>query len=165
LSDWLDHGPQEPLQGDLLIKHCCILQAKGFVLQGWRSDRYGKFAAIFKDPSGFPFVLTSKGSDVWKGIVSMQKILLESWRGPMVLGLQPIGVLEPIWYIFDSDLAINKSVGNNFYKEDCEMINFPFSVLMAWNLEEPIQKAWERFVEKKQRILKGFLSYYFVPPG
>lgn len=165
MKDWLDTGPNDAIQKDVLDRLVNILKQRGCKICNWRRDDYGRYSAELEDvESGLPFCLVGRGSDIWKlenqEIVSIHKPLYEGWKGPIVLGLLPVGIQTPEFFIFDSELIAAYVLRENEYKPDCYLVNFPFWIVSKWENGESFQSAWERYKQKKERLLKQYITYF-----
>jgi len=138
------------------------LKARGFHVKESRRDAGGKYTYIMATPEQkLPFALVAKGSEIMGEIVSVQKKLVDTWRGSIVLGwLPPGGPL--MFFVFNPAECLTNTKyvkPRKNWKDPGPVLMWNFSIYLGkrWaHLEEPLEPVWEAV---KNRA-KGKLDAY-----
>jgi hypothetical protein len=155
----LDTGDNEPKHGDLLLRIVKQLCSERYMVVNPFKDQENRvYAYMMKDPHGFYFYLTAKGSRLYGNVLSCQKTLAETAKErdkPLIIGwLDPEDPPElqlPKFYMFnphDVDLA---ALGVNI-RLGCEMINFPIDLGLRFYPEQKVEDAYRK-IKGKQTTL------------
>ena len=151
-----------PIYRDLLVQVTKTLIELGYNFVGYKSDRGGKFASEFRaKDSTLPFMLVAKGSQIMGDIISMQKELIDAWKGPIVLAwLQP-GIPHLQWFVYDPRVVPYVEHEVNYYGEYAiPMENFSIFLGKRWNPLENVSlsQVWEQV--KKETVNKKGLEAF-----
>lgn len=148
-----------PTRGNLLSSHVHFLTDLDHELLYWITDSHGCFAAKMRDHfSKLPFIVSSRGVPPYRGIVSFQTYLLETWKTLHLLGIQTVADPEPVFYLY-SGRRISHHTQNVFkseYKPGCIFVNFPFRWGEIWDPKESLDPVWEIVKSKTPAIQSTF---------
>lgn len=153
-----------PIQGDLLVTTRRILESLNHKAIEQLTDKTGKsYAVKMQTPSGLPFCLIVKGSELMGDIISTQQELLETWHGPLVLAWRRPDDLAATFYVFDPEaVLISKAFVNERF--GVKMVNFSLQLGKVWKIETPLNEVWALLKKKRSQTLDGFCEKYWRYP-
>ena len=148
----------EPIYGDLLENLVLELMQLGFKMKGYNTDEtHQRFAAhLVATGEPLPFMLVAKGSKLFKEVVSTQRSLIETWKGPLVLGWIQGDSKE--FYVFDPEAILLREHWSNWLA-GVEFFNFSVFSGAIWQPQtQSLNDVWQ-MLKKKTWNLKGLRAY------